>query len=136
MDKTYQTLINGFTRKYFSFSGRANRTEYWILTTFVATLKSIPEFNHFVLGNALQSYHVLELFYSLVSILLIIPSISVVVRRLHDINLSGYWSLIIVLIGVSITKFHYLISAIILVIFITLMCLKGTEGPNPYGESP
>jgi uncharacterized membrane protein YhaH (DUF805 family) len=124
MDKTYQILINGFTRKYFSFSGRANRTEYWILTTFVTALNFIPEFNHFVLGNALQSYHVLELFYSLVSILLIIPSISVVVRRLHDINLSGYWSLIIVLMGVSITKFHYLISAIILVIFITLMCKK------------
>ena len=53
-----------------------------------------------------------------------LPSLAVTVRRLHDTNRSGWWVLI--------TLIPY-IGGIILLI---LLCLKGTEGDNRFGEDP
>ena len=53
----------------------------------------------------------------------LIPSISVGVRRLHDIDRSGWWYLI---------TFIPLASLLLLVFF----CMSGTKGPNRFGEDP
>jgi uncharacterized membrane protein YhaH (DUF805 family) len=61
----------------------------------------------------------------LLSILIyIIPSYSLTIRRLHDINLNGYFYL---------TQFIPLIGS---VIFLILMFIKGTENTNRYGPPP
>jgi uncharacterized membrane protein YhaH (DUF805 family) len=69
--------------------------------------------------------HLPSLLLLLLSILIyIIPSYSLTVRRLHDINLSGYFYL---------TQF---IPFIGMAIFLILMLIKGTDGPNRYGPNP
>ena len=55
---------------------------------------------------------------------LFIPSWSVLVRRLHDINHSGWWWLLV---------FIPIIGWIILIVF---LASPGTPGPNRYGPSP
>jgi uncharacterized membrane protein YhaH (DUF805 family) len=69
--------------------------------------------------------HLPSLLLLLVSILIYATtSFSVTVRRLHDSNLSGYFYL------------TQLIPFIGMVIFLMLMFIKGTEGPNRYGPNP
>ncbi|MDR2812554.1 MAG: DUF805 domain-containing protein [Puniceicoccales bacterium] len=53
-----------------------------------------------------------------------IPSFAVTIRRLHDINLSGYFYLM------------QFIPFIGMAIFLVLMLIKGTDGPNRYGPHP
>ena len=54
--------------------------------------------------------------------LFIVPSFALYVRRLHDVNRSGWWLLIV------------LVPFIGIITIIFFMCLKGTEGNNDFGE--
>jgi uncharacterized membrane protein YhaH (DUF805 family) len=104
-------------KKYAVFSGRARRKEYWYFTLFNLIIA-------FVLGliDALVgTYGVLGSLYSLAVLL---PTIGVSVRRLHDTGHSGWW-LFIGLIP--------LIGAIILLIY---MASDSQAGTNQYGPSP
>jgi uncharacterized membrane protein YhaH (DUF805 family) len=58
---------------------------------------------------------------------ILIPSLAVQVRRLHDTDRSGWW----ILLGV-VPIINY-IGAIVLLVF---YCLEGTRGPNRFGEDP
>lgn len=105
-------------KKYAKFEGRANRPQYWyfVLTQFILniilnTLAFIPAVG--VLFNII---------YVLCSLALVVPGLAVAVRRLHDINRSGWWMLILLV---------PLVGAIILLVF---LCQKGTEGDNIYGK--
>lgn len=102
----------GCFAKYASFQGRASRKEYWgfFLFNFLAA---------FLLG-ALSAGTLIGL-YVLVALL---PGISVCVRRLHDINRSGWWWWLVIVPYVG---------WLILLIF---MCLRGTPGDNDYGQDP
>lgn len=101
-------------KKYFVFAGRATRSEYWwfalfyLLATFVLTLLV------FLLRSTIPIWLVLGL---------IIPTITVTVRRLHDTSRSGwyYWLSIIPLIG-----------PLILLVF---LCQGSAVGSNEYGPS-
>lgn len=107
-----------FWDKFFCFKGRARRKEY--ITFQLADL--------FI---ALCFYAALHLFtahtsllhtaYSIVSTILIIPLLSVTVRRFHDTGLSGWWCLL----------------AFIPLITIAFLAIKDTEeDENKYGEIP
>jgi len=69
------------------FSGRASRNEYWSSWLFIQ-LTSI-----FILIFAFRARPLLLIFI-LFSILIIIPSLAVTTRRLHDVNKSGYWLIV------------------------------------------
>lgn len=74
-------------RKYFDFKGLATRKEYWMFVLF-SILFMIP-----LIGiDAMMKIEILAPIYNLA---LIIPSISIAARRLHDINRSGWWQLIL-----------------------------------------
>lgn len=60
----------------------------------------------------------------IVVLALIVPSIAVTVRRLHDQGKSGWFYLI------SLVPY---VGGFIVLVF---MCLEGTPGPNEYGENP
>lgn len=62
---------------------------------------------------------------------LIVPSIAVSVRRLHDRNVSGWW--LIPFFGLSVIP---LLNTLLLIGYIVFTCLKGTTGPNKFGEDP
>jgi len=109
-------------RRYATFSGRASRREYWTFTLINFAITLILEVLDSVLGFQMTDEHigVLTLLFGLASI---IPGLAVFVRRMHDINRSGWWWLIGLI---------PLVGAIILLVF----ALTGSDGPNQYGEAP
>jgi|TARA_B100001964_G_scaffold242016_1_gene315741 uncharacterized membrane protein YhaH (DUF805 family) len=102
-------------QKFFIFTNRASRSEYWWFILSYSIFGTIPTF--------LPNENVVVVGY-IISFLFLIPAISVTVRRLHDINKSG-WFIFISLIPI--------IGSIIL-LFWTIE--KGTLGKNRFGEYP
>ena len=107
-------FIDGLT-KYADFTGRASRKEYWMFVLFFFILL----IGFLVLG-ALIGFPFVVLIYTLG---LMIPCISIAVRRLHDTSRSGWWLLI---------KLIPLIGAIILIIFL----VQDSHEENQYGPNP
>ena len=69
-------------KKYTVFNGRARRKEYWMFVLFNVIIA-------FVLGIIDNLIGTTPIIYILYMLAIIIPSISVAVRRLHDIGKSG-----------------------------------------------
>ena len=78
-------------KQYADFSGRARRTEYWMFTL-INTLISIGLM--LIAQFVDQSLSILNIIYSLA---VFIPSLAVFVRRLHDVNKSGWMYLLVLL---------------------------------------
>lgn len=110
-------------RNYFGFSGRARRKEYWMFVLFNIIVSIVLLFADSMLGtmDAQSGWGVLSGIYSL---LVLIPSLAVSVRRLHDLDRSGWW-LLLALVP--------LIGGIVLLIW---FCMDGTQGDNRFGPSP
>jgi len=109
-------------KKYAVFSGRARRKEYWYFALFNFIIGSVLGLIDAVLGLTLVgTFSVLSSLYFLAVLL---PTIGVSIRRLHDTGRSGWW-LFIGLIP--------LIGAIILLIY---MVSDSQAGTNQYGPSP
>lgn len=111
-------------KQYADFSGRARRTEYWMYTLFNIIFLIIAAVLDNVLGLKFSPeipYGYIYLLYALVTL---IPGLAVSVRRLHDIDKSG-WFLFISLIPI--------IGGIWLLV---LYCTEGTPGRNKYGVNP
>jgi uncharacterized membrane protein YhaH (DUF805 family) len=108
-------------KKYADFSGRARRKEYWFFVLFNIIISIVLSVIDVMLGLGSHGIGILSGLYSLG---VIIPSIAVGVRRLHDINKSGWWVLIV---------FVPFIGALVLLVF---ALLKGTQGANDYGPDP
>lgn len=108
-----------YKNHYCDFKGRARRKEYWMFTLWIIIVAIIAAIIDVALGFPEGGPFVLIL--SLVSIL---PSLGLTVRRLHDINYSGWWYFI---------NFIPLIGGLIL-LFLTIK--KGDKGPNQYGPDP
>lgn len=117
-------------KKYAVFSGRARRTEYWMfqLVNFFAALAFVLIFVALMPSTtgdgekpvALMVWVFLFCAYVLATM---IPGLAVSVRRLHDVDLSGWWLLLsfIPMGGLAIFVLHV---------------LDGTPRPNRYGPDP
>ena len=95
----FQTSIKTCFNKYADFSGRALRSEFWWFVLF-GLLGGIVTviIDVMILGYSVESYGPINIIFSVV---LILPSIAVTARRLHDINKSGWWQLIeLTIIGI------------------------------------
>lgn len=95
-------------QKYIDFNGRASRSEYWWFVLLTILLSFIP-----VIGWILR-------------LVLLLPSLAVQVRRLHDMERSAWWLLLLVPPITVIGVFVLLIMSI----------FPGTPGYNRYGPSP
>ncbi|MFE9865299.1 DUF805 domain-containing protein [Streptomyces sp. NPDC005506] len=104
-------------KKYAVFSGRARRQEYWMYTLFNVIAVIILA----VLDAVLGTQPVLIAIYYL---LVLLPSLGVFVRRLHDTGRSGWW----ILFGIV-----PLVGGITLLVF---SCLEGERSQNAYGPDP
>lgn len=102
---------------YSKFDGRASRAEYWW-----------PALVNIVIGLVLSLLSQASVFflviYVIFSLALLIPSLAVTVRRLHDTGRSGWWILIALI---------PIIGAIVLIVF---LASEGSRGANQYGPPP
>ena len=128
---TLTQSVKSVFSKYATFTGRASRSEYWYFTLFNIITSTLL----FLLGIAIGAAtggsdgvpgglivgYILYIIYGLG---VLIPSLAVTVRRLHDTNNSG-WLILLGLIPC--------VGGIVLLVF---MILQGTNGENQYGDIP
>lgn len=122
-------FIECITKNYANFSGRARRKEYWMYGLFYVLFMLILVITSAVICaimemNSLEINRVVIFIVICAYLALLIPTLAVLVRRLHDINKSGWWCLI---------SFVPYVGIIILFIF---ALLDSTPGRNQYGENP
>lgn len=109
-------------KNYVGFGGRARRKEYWMFFLFTVIVSVVLGLIDGLMGLMTESgIGTLGLLYALAVLL---PSIAVGVRRLHDIDKSGWW-LLIALIP--------LIGGIVLLVF---SLMEGSRGDNRFGPDP
>jgi uncharacterized membrane protein YhaH (DUF805 family) len=110
--------------KYAVFTGRARRSEYWYFVLFscliVIALASVGLYIAKVTGGPPTLAQYLADFFSL---LILVPSLAVSVRRLHDIGMNGWWVLL---------NFVPLGGLVLLYFF----CQDSQSGENAYGPNP
>ena len=110
-------------KQYADFNGRARRKEYWMFTLFSIIFYIVAMILDNIVGTAIDGVGY-GLFYILYALAILIPSLAVSVRRLHDVGKSG-WMILISLIP--------LIGAIWLLV---LMVTDSNPGENEYGPNP
>ncbi|MGY2128936.1 DUF805 domain-containing protein [Blastococcus sp. SYSU DS0617] len=116
------TAVRSVLTQYATFTGRARRSEYWwfALASFLASI--VTSIIDLAIGSEVTAgMGILSL---LLSLALLIPSLAVGVRRLHDTGKSGWW----LLIGLV-----PLIGFIVLIVFFVQ---DSQPGPNQHGPSP
>lgn len=156
-------------KRYAEFSGRSRRMEYWMFFLFQALVSTALMILLISVGGAALfsggdptalaaaggSFMLIMGLYGLFSLAMLIPSIAVGVRRLHDTNRTGWWLLaplapyilMFVAVGLSASSPDSGAAGIlamvgglaVLALGITLlvfMFLEGTRGPNRYGPDP
>jgi uncharacterized membrane protein YhaH (DUF805 family) len=110
-------------RKYAVFEGRAQRKEYWFFVLF-SVLISIGLTIIDTTTGLFDAKAGIGLLSGIYSLAVLIPSIAVGVRRLHDTNRSGWWLLI---------SFIPLIGTIVLIVF---LATDSKPEANQYGPNP
>jgi uncharacterized membrane protein YhaH (DUF805 family) len=110
-------------KKYAVFSGRARRKEYWIFTLVSVVISIVLRLIDEKLGTVAgrKDWGLLSGIYTLA---VLIPTLAVSVRRLHDTGRSGWWLLI------------NLIPCVGPLIVLIFMVQDGERGANQYGPNP
>ena len=89
------TAVKTCFRKYFDFSGRARRSEFWWFVLFVFVVSSVLSY----VGMIIPAVGYLSLAFSLA---VLMPQLSVLCRRLHDTNRGSWW---VVLLGILVVGY-------------------------------
>jgi len=115
----------GCLKKYAVFEGRARRREYWFFVLFAVLIHIVLNIVDRMLGMY-SAENAIGLLGGIFGLAILIPSLAVGARRLHDTGRSGWW----LLIGLV-----PLIGFIVLIVFFVLDSQPGTNqyGPNPKG---
>ena len=99
--------------KYFDFKTRSSRKEFWYWQLFRILM--------FLSITYLESLGLSGLLF-ISNFIFLIPEVAVSIRRLHDINKSGWWILLtLTIIGIIPLTYFY--------------CIKGDDGANDYGQT-
>lgn len=110
-------------KKYAVFEGRASRKEFWLFFLFVIVFSFFLGVIDVIIGTYSEDVG-LGALSGLFTLIQIIPTIAVGVRRLHDTNRKGSWWLIV---------FIPLVGNIWITV---LFCLKSNDGDNRFGSNP
>jgi uncharacterized membrane protein YhaH (DUF805 family) len=112
-------IKNGF-RNYASAVGRASRSEFWYWMLFAFLLSAAGSIVDAALFGADSER---ELVGPLLSLAVLLPSVSVMIRRLHDLDRKWPWLLL-------------WFTGIGTVVLLVWFCRQGTTGPNRFGDDP
>jgi uncharacterized membrane protein YhaH (DUF805 family) len=113
----WQAIGSGFSN-YVKFRGRALRPEFWYWALFTTIGDFAGNIIDVVLGSELISVS------SLFALATLLPTLALLVRRLHDVDRTGWWAFMLL---------FPLIGVIVLVI---LVVKRGTPGANRFGPDP
>jgi uncharacterized membrane protein YhaH (DUF805 family) len=114
----FSQAIKTCLNKYATFSGRAQRSEYWYFFLFMVIANIVASVvDSVIFGDT-------PVLYLIATLALLVPSIAAGVRRLHDTDKSGWWLLL------GLIPF---VGAIVLIVF---FCQRGTVGQNQFGPDP
>ncbi len=158
-------------KRYAEFNGRSRRMEFWMYQLGLWILNIVLGVIVMMVGAAsmasasadnpgagivgmMAGMGVLSIVFVVLGLGLLIPSIAVAVRRLHDTNRSGFWLLLPIGLYIAIIAMAMMaaaanssaMGAIVLIVWLLFMasaimllvfyCLPGTPGPNKYGPDP
>jgi uncharacterized membrane protein YhaH (DUF805 family) len=113
----------GVLKKYAVFAGRARRKEYWTFILWNIIITIVLTLVLGIIGSIINNLALVAVCY-LYTLAVFIPSIAVLVRRLHDTGRSGWWFFI---------SLVPLIGSIVLLVFL----VKDSQpGDNQYGPNP
>jgi len=114
---SFQDAVRVCLRKYADFHGRARRSEYWWFVVFTAVVTTVAS----VADAGFDTHQWMQGFATAV---LLLPSLAVGARRLHDVGKSG-WLLLMLLVPI--------LGALLLIWF---YFIQDSEPENKYGPSP
>jgi uncharacterized membrane protein YhaH (DUF805 family) len=135
-------------RNYADFTGRSRRKEYWWFVLLYIVAFVLASLVDLVAGlrGMIGPYGPLT---ALVLLALVVPSVAVGVRRLHDIDRSGWWllaayvplilSMLLPLAGIvqpTLALILLLVACIGFILLLVFSVMEGTRGPNRYGPDP
>lgn len=112
------------SQKFATFSGRTRREEYWLFYLDCLIVSSALSSLSLSLVHNIVANVIVTTISVAWTLFVLIPSLAVLVRRLHDTNRSGWWLLLFLL---------PIIGGIVLFVFTVL---PGTVGENDYGDDP
>lgn len=105
----------GALKKYADFTGRARRKEYWMFTLFYLIFFLVTVGIDVALGTTFIA--------TIYSLGLLLPSLAIGARRLHDTGRSGWWQLLC---------FIPVIGLIVMIVFL----VQDSQDENDYGANP
>lgn len=122
---TFKKAVNNCLRKYATFKGRARRSEYWWFMLFILLVGFLPMLPIMVVGvlddlaminiesGLMPAMAILLILLAGLGLLalcaLLVPSIAVQVRRLHDVGRSGWWCVASLIVGLLTFAVSYVI---------------------------
>jgi uncharacterized membrane protein YhaH (DUF805 family) len=109
-----EAVSDGFS-KYATFNGRTSRSGYWWFYLFYVLV--------LVGASIVDAVIKIPILTALAALALFLPTLAVLVRRLHDTDHSGWWVLI---------SFIPLVGTIVLIVF----ACTDSGPPNKYGDGP
>lgn len=112
----FPDAVRSVLTKYAVFSGRARRSEYWWFFLFNLVVSAVAAGIDAAIGTPIIAI--------IVGLALLLPTLAVGARRLHDTGRTG-WLLLLAIIP--------LIGAIVLIVF---FCQDTQPGDNQYGAAP
>jgi uncharacterized membrane protein YhaH (DUF805 family) len=118
---SFMEAVQSCLRQYVGFTGRARRSEYWWFVLFGLIVSIVADLIDAMLGTMSDTN--VGVFGAIAGLALLLPSIAVAIRRLHDTSRTGWW----ILIGLI-----PIVGWIILIVFY----VQDSHPDNKYGSSP
>ena len=113
-----EAIVRAIQGNYFNFSGRASRSEFWWFELFNLLVNSACSVLTVVMGDTIGTAISV-----IIGLLLILPTLGLMARRLHDVGRSGWWLLL-------------LFTGIGVLLLIVWWIMPSQEHPNEYGDEP
>jgi uncharacterized membrane protein YhaH (DUF805 family) len=120
----FQSAVKKCFANYVTFTGRAARSELWWFVLFILIGNVVFSLVDGLLFGSTAEGQPVSILGAVFSLAVFLPSIAVGVRRLHDLDKSGWWYLLVLI---------PILGALVLIYFFVQ---KGTDGPNRFGADP